>query len=98
MCKLVTTVLMYLHRQEREQKRAHDGGVARHTVDHRRWVCMWAITLVYSAHKGHESKWNIVNHLARMLYIVLLTLLLKYMTFIIYLIYTPIVFRNHRPT
>ena len=42
---------MYLHRQEeREQKRAHDGGAARHTVDHKRYVCMWAITLVYSAY------------------------------------------------
>ena len=48
--------------------------------------------IFFCAHKGHESEWNIVNHLARMPYIVSLTLLLKYMTFIIYLIYTPIVF------
>ena len=42
---------MYLHRQEeREHKRAHDGGTARHTVDHKRCVCMWAITLACSAY------------------------------------------------
>ena len=45
---------MYLHRQEREQKRAHDGGAARHTADHKR--CVWAITLVYSAYSSMHTR------------------------------------------
>ena len=48
---------MYLHRHGREQKR--------HTEDHKRYVYLWAITLVYSAyssvHSMHEQSMNHIS-------------------------------------